>query len=245
MNPSRVWTLVKGELLRLNKYNVFAISILVAIIWGAVLYFLDSNVLASVLPLVLIVDSTMMSIMYIGSVMFFEKTESTISTMLVTPATNAELVLSKVLANTLHNLFSSVLIIIVFVIIKDVQIHYVLILVGIVLATAFHTILGLFMAYYQKNFTSMLVNIMIFGFALMAPSILYQLNVIHGDWLQYVMLINPIQAGAEVIGGGFVGYTYVWQYYFSLAYLIIGIYLLYRFLVLPKFQDYAIRQSGV
>ncbi|HOO44536.1 MAG TPA: ABC transporter permease, partial [Bacillota bacterium] len=210
MNPSRVWTLVKGELLRLNKYNVFAISILVAIIWGAVLYFLDSNVLASVLPLVLIVDSTMMSIMYIGSVMFFEKTESTISTMLVTPATNAELVLSKVLANTLHNLFSSVLIIIVFVIIKDVQIHYVLILVGIVLATAFHTILGLFMAYYQKNFTSMLVNIMIFGFALMAPSILYQLNVIHGDWLQYVMLINPIQAGAEVIGGGFVGYTYVW-----------------------------------
>lgn len=245
MNPSRIWVLVKGELLRLNKYNVFAISILVALIWSALLYFLNADVLATVLPLVLIVDSTMMSIMYIGSVMFFEKTESTISTMLVTPATNAELVLSKVLANTIHNLFSSILIIIAFVLIRHVEIHYLLILVGIVLATAFHTILGLFMAYYQKNFTNMLVNIMIFGFLLMAPSILYQLNVIHGEWLKYVLLINPIQAGAEVIGGGFNGYVYGWEYYYSLAYLFIGGLLIYRFLVLPKFQDYAIRQSGV
>lgn len=245
MNLNRVWTLVKGELLRLHKYNVLSISILVAFIWGVVLFFLDMEILGAVLPMVLIVDATMMSIMYIGSVMFFEKNESTISTMLVTPASNAELVLSKVLANTINNLFSSILIIIVFVAIRDVQLNYFLMFVGIVLATAFHTILGFYMAYYQKNFTGMLVNIMIFAFALMVPTVLFELNVIRGDWIQYVLLINPIQAGAEVINGGFKSYVFEWQYYYSLGYLLIGMILLYRFLVLPKFHDYSVKQSGV
>lgn len=245
MNPNRIWTLVKGELLRLHKYNVLTISILVAFIWGVILFFLDMDILGKVLPLVLIVDATMMSIMYIGSVMFFEKTESTISTMLVTPSTNSELVLSKVLANTIHNLISSFLIIIVFVIFKDVKLNYLLMVVGIVLATAFHTILGFYMAYYQKNFTGMLVNIMIFSFALMVPSVLYQLNVIKADWFPYVLLINPIQAGAELINGGFDGYVFEWEYFFSLGYMLIGMILIYRFLVLPKFKDYAIKQSGV
>lgn len=231
--------------MRLNKYNVFAISILIALMWSAILYFLDSNILDKVLPMVLLVDATMMSIMFIGSVMFFEKNESTISTMLVTPASNAELVLSKVLANTVHNMFSSILIIGAFVWIKHVEINYLLMFVGITLATAFHTILGLFMAYYQKNFTGMLVNIMIFAFGLMVPTVLYMLNVIKGDWVQYLMALSPIQAASEVIGGGFTTYTYAWQYYFSLGYMLIGAILIYRFLVLPKFQDYAVKQSGV
>ncbi|MBN2540988.1 MAG: ABC transporter permease [Bacilli bacterium] len=245
MKASRVWVLVKGELLRLNKYNIFAISILVAIIWGVMLYFVNSTILATLLPMVLLVDASMMSIMYIGSVMFFEKSEFTISTMLVTPSTNAELVLSKVLANTIHNLFSSVLIIIAFVLLKDVKLNYFLIFVGIVVTTTFFTIFGYYMAYFQKNFTGMLVNIMIFAFALLIPSLLYEVHVITADWFQYVLVINPFQAGAELIGGGFKDYVFEWQYYFSLAYLLIGTVLVYRFLVLPKFHDYSIRQSGV
>lgn len=245
MNLNRLWVLVKGELLRLNKYNVFAISTLVALIWGLLLFFVNSEVFNALLPLILLIDASMMSIMYIGSVMFFEKNESTISTMLVTPSTNAELVLSKVLANTLHNLFSSFLIVLVFVLIKDVQLNYFLIFIGIILTTTFHTILGFYMAYYQKNFTGMLVNIMIFAFALMVPSVLYELNVITGDWIQYVMMINPIQAGAELINGGFIGYAFTWKYFVGLGYMLIGAILLYRFLVLPKFQDYSVKQSGV
>ena len=106
---SRLAILVKGELSRLNKYNVFSISILVAIIWGVVLFLLDESMLGSILPFVLVMDATMMSVMYIGSVMYFEKSESTISTMLVTPSSNKELVLSKVLANTIHNIFAGAL----------------------------------------------------------------------------------------------------------------------------------------
>ncbi len=245
MNPNRVLVLVKGELIRLNKYNVFAISILLALIWGVMLYFVNNDILKALLPMILLIDASMMSIMYIGAIMFFEKNESTISTMLVTPSSNPELVLSKVLANTIHNLFSSILIIIAFVLLKHIELNYLMMLLGIILTTAFFTILGFYMAYFQKNFTGMLVNLMIFSFALLVPTVLYEVNVIKADWFQYVLIFNPIQAGSELISGGFKAYAFEWQYYFSLLYLLIGSIFVYRFLVLPKFHDYAIRQSGV
>jgi fluoroquinolone transport system permease protein len=240
--------LVKGELQRLNKYNVTSISILVAIIWGLILYFVDATALESMLPFILLLDASMMSVMYIGSVMFFEKTESTISTMLVTPATSSELVLSKVLANTIHNMFSSALIIVVFYFVRDVELNWFLIFLGIIATTTFFTIAGLYLAYFQKNFTGMLVNIMMFSFALLIPTALYEFGVLTGDAWKYVLLINPLQAGAESIGAGFTGYfdfQETWIYILSISYMIIGSVLVYKLLVLPKFHDYAIKQSGV
>lgn len=242
---SRLMLLVKGELQRLHKYNVFSISILVAVIWGFVLFFIKEDLLGSILPFVLTIDATMMSVMYIGAVMHFEKSESTISTMLVTPVTNSEMVLSKVIANTIHNLVSSSLLIIVFVVIKDVDLNIFLVFLGIISATAFFTIGGLCLAYYQKDFTGMLVNIMILAFALFIPTALYMFNVLTGDFWEYFLLLNPVQAGQEVIVGSFDGYEFTYKYYVSLTYMIIGAVLLYRFLAIPKFQKYAVRQSGV
>lgn len=244
---NRLLVLVKGELQRLNKYNMTSISVLVAFIWGVILFFVNSTILEHLLPLVLMMDATMMAIMYVGSVMFFEKSESTISTMLVTPVTNQELLLSKLIANTLHNMFASALIIIVFVVFKDVQLNYFLIVIALIVATAFHTLLGIVMAYYQKDFTGMLVNIMIFMFALGIPSILFTLGVIGGNIWEFTLLLSPIQSASILIEGSFTeyGFEFNYKYYFSLGYLTIGGILLYKLIALPKFQDYAVKESGV
>lgn len=242
---SRLAVLIKGELERLHKYNFTFISILIAFIWGVILFFLDDDSLGTILPFVLMMDATMMAVMYVGAVMYFEKNESTISTLLVTPISNAELILSKVISYTIHNLLSAVLLIIVFVVIRDVQLNYFLILLGIIMATAFHTIAGIVLSYYQKDFTGMLVQIMILSFALFIPSALVAFGVLSGDFWDIIMLVNPIQAAQEVIGGGFIGYEFEFEYYFSLSYLIIGGALLYRFVALPGFQNYAVKQSGV
>ena len=242
---SRLWVLVKGELHRLNKYNMTFISILVAFIWGVMLFFVNSDILAALLPVVIILDSTMMALMYVGSLMYFEKSESTISTMLVTPVSNSELLLSKLLANTVHNMFSSALLIIVFVVIKDVQINYILITIGIIIATASHTLLGIVMAYFSKDFTGVLMSVMTFSLAMMTPVILLMLNIIEGEIWEAILIINPIQAASEIIRVGFVGTTITYKYYLSLGYLFFGGIILYKFYALPKFQDYAIKQSGV
>lgn len=245
MMNSRLLVLIKGELVRLHKYNVFSISVLVAFIWGLILFFLDEALLGSLLPFVLLIDATLMGVIYIGAVTHFEKTESTISTLLVTPIKNSELVLSKVIANILHNLFSASLIIIVFIFLKDVDINIFLIYLALISSTAFFTVGGLCLNYYQKDFTTMLVNIMIISFVLLIPSALYLFGILSSPVWEYILLFNPIQAAQEIIMGAFSGYEFTYRYAISLTYMILGSILLYRFFALPKFQDYAVKQSGV
>ena len=254
MNMSRLGVLIKGELARLNKYGVFSISILVAFIWGVVLFLISDDALRGLLPFVLFLDATMMSIMYIGAEMHFEKTESTISTMLVTPVSNNEMVLSKVLANTIHNLGSSMLIVLVFFaageleFINPLGISWLLLVLGIIVATTTFTILGLVLSYYQKDFTDMLVNMFVLVIFLMIPSVLLLFGVIEGQFWQDFMLVNPMQAAQNVIGGAFhvngeleLGY----EYYVSMGYMVLGGLGLYFLMAIPRFQDYAVRQSGV
>jgi fluoroquinolone transport system permease protein len=245
MKNNRLFLLIKGELLRLHKYNVTAISVLIAFIWGVVLFFVDLDIFNALLPFLILVDATMMSIMYIGSVMFFEKKESTLSTILVTPVKNSEIILSKILANTIHNLISSSLIIIVFVILKDVKLNYFLMFLAILLVTAFFTGMGLLLSYFQKDFTTMLTNLMILMFIFLLPSALYEFNVLKADIWEYILLINPIQAAQEMIRLGFRGQEMDWKYLYSLGYIVIGGLASYKFLILPKFSDYAVSISGV
>ena len=249
---NRLGVLIKGELVRLNKYGVFSISILVAVIWGVVLFLIDSDYLATFLPFVLLLDATMMSVMYIGAEMHFEKTESTISTMLVTPCTNSELVASKTLANTIHNLISSLMIIGVFYIagkleyIVDPGIKILPLLMAVIIITSTFTILGLILSYYQKDFTEMLVNMFVIVIFLMTPSLLLMFGVLEGEVWENVMLINPFQAAQELLRGGFESTEPLgFEYYVSLGYMLFGGIILYFTLAIPKFQDYAVRQSGV
>jgi len=244
---SRLAVLVKGELSRLNKYNVFSISILVTLIWGVILFLVNEELLGELLPMILLLDSTMMSMMYIGSVMHFEKNESTISSMLITPTTNSELVASKVIANVIHNLVNSILLITVFAIFKGSSFHWSipLLLLGVILSTSFFTIAGLVMGYYQKDFTGMLVNIMIFGFGFLIPTILFQFSIITGPVWENILLLNPVQAASEIIAGSTDGYEFGYKFIVGIVYMGIGSIVVYLFLAIPKFQNYAIRQSGV
>ena len=245
MKTNRLTLLVKGELLRLQKYNVIFISVFIAIVWGIVLFFVNSDLFNALLPFLILIDATMMSLMYIGSVMFFEKKESTLSSVLVTPVTNQEIILSKIIANTIHNLFSTSLIIIAFIFIKQVEINYLLMVIAIILVTAVFTGWGLLLSYFQKDFTTMLTNLMLLMFLFLLPSALYGFGVLKSPAWEYILLLNPIQAAQEVIMGGFRNIDLEWQYYFSLGYLIIGGLLSYKFLILPKFNDYAVSISGV
>ncbi len=242
---SRLWVLVKGELYRLNKYNMTSISVFVAFMWGVMLFFVNADILATLLPMVVLIDATMMALMYVGAVMYFEKSESTISTMLVTPVSNSELLLSKLIANTFHNMGSSALIIAVFVIIKDVQVEYFHIFLGIFIVTGSFTLLGIIMAYFTKDFTGVLMVVMTFSMVLMTPVILLMMGIIEGEFWEVALLINPIESAREIISAGFTGFKITFKYYISLGYLSIGGILLYIFFALPKFQDYAVKQSGV
>ena len=72
--------LVKGELFRLNKYNVILVSLLVVIVWSIMLYLIEDPIIfSSIISIIILLDVTMMTVLYTGSVLNFEKTESTTS----------------------------------------------------------------------------------------------------------------------------------------------------------------------
>lgn len=238
--------LVKGELKRLNKYKVTTVTFVVAFIWFLMLYFIDDiNLLSTMLPFIILIDATMMSILYIGAMMFFEKTESTISTMLVTPVSNKDLILAKVIANTIQMLASSMLIVIVFFFIKQVEVKWILVIISILLSVSFHSLLGFVFSFHSKDFTSMLVGVSLYSFVFLIPPILNSFDVFFkGEVWEYILLILPSQAAIKLIEVGF-GAPIGIKYYLSLAIIIMAGILLFRYYVLPKYKDYAVKQSGV
>ena len=243
---NKLIVLLKGELTRLTKYHVTTVSILVAMMWFLLLYFLDDNdLLAQMLPFVILIDATMMSVIFIGSVMFFEKTESTFSTMLVTPVSNEELILSKALANTIHSLFSSMLVIIAFFIIKDVTVYWYYVIPALALSIFMHSLLGFVFSFHSKDFTTLLVNVMIYSFLIVIPVVLHYFGLIlKGDLWDYVLLIIPTQSAIELIELSFTGDFLLRSgiaIFVLIAYTILG----YQFYVKPKFKEYAVKQSGV
>ncbi len=242
---NKVWILVQGELTRLHKYNVTTISFVVALMWGAMLYFIGDDLLGTLLPMVILMDATMMALMYVGAIMYFEKSESTISTLLVTPVSNSDILLSKVIANTLHNMFSSALIIIAFTFLSDIEINYFLVTIAIFISTGLHTVIGICMSYTTKDFTRLLMRVISFAFILMLPSLLMFFDVIDGLFWEIINLVNPINAALQLITASFGDAVIEWEFWVSLGYLLVGGPLLYFFYALPKFQEYAVRQSGV
>lgn len=242
---NRLVLLIKGELQRLHKYNVTSISFGVAILWALMLYFIGDDLLPTLLPMVLLLDATMMSLMYVGAIMYFEKSESTISTLLVTPATKDELLLAKIISNTIHNLFSSGLIILAFTLLSDLDMKYLLLFLAVLISTAIHTVIGICMSYTTKDFTRLLMRVISFAFILMIPAILYNFELIEGLFWEIINLLNPINGALELLQVSFGDMDITWKYYFSLAYLIFGGIALYYFYAKPKFQEYAVRQSGV
>ena len=246
MKNNLLLILIKGELQRLTKYNVTTISFVVALMWFLILYFInDAGLLNSLLPMVLVIDATMMSIMFIGAIMFFEKSESTLSTMMVTPVSSQDFVLSKAIANTIHTVISSMLVVIVFFFVREVEIQWLLLILALIVSVFFHSLLGFFFSFHSKDFTGMLVGVISYAFLVMVPSLLNNFDVaFKGETWEYILLILPTQATIKLIEVGF-GAPIEAKFFISLAFLVIIGTLGYFFYVLPKFKTYAVKQSGV
>ncbi len=243
---SKLGILIKGELTRLTKYHVTTVSVLVALVWFLLLYFIDdNNLLSQMLPFVIMIDATMMSVIFIGSVMFFEKTESTFSTMLVTPVTNEELILSKAIANTIHSLFSSMLVIVAFFIVKDVTVYWYYIIPTLALSIFMHSLLGFVFSFHSKDFTTLLVNVMIYSFVIVIPVALHYFNLIlKADLWNNLLLIIPTQSAIELIELSFTG-DFTLRSGIAIVILILYAIFGYYLYVKPKFKEYAVKQSGV
>ena len=91
----------------------------------------------------------------------------------------------------------------------------------------------------------MLVGVMMYSFVFLIPPTLNLFNILFkGEVWEHVLLILPTQAAIKLIEVGF-GAEIELKFYISLGVILFGGLALYKFYILPKFKDYAIKQSGV
>jgi fluoroquinolone transport system permease protein len=236
--------LVRSEFIRLAKYNLFGASFAVALIWIAVTAFLDLNELLMFLPLVFLMESSLMTALLVGAEMFYEKKEHTISSMLISPMTTQVYLASKILAHTLNSyvIFTLIALALVFFHTQWLLMHW--LYLAVLLISALYVLVGLILSYYSKDFTALLMNYALFTISLVFPSVMVLLGWAP-NWLESLLFYSPIEVTLRLMQPAIEGLNNWGQWWIDVLYTSVLTFGLYAWVVKPNFKAYATRDLGV
>jgi fluoroquinolone transport system permease protein len=240
---NRLSVLVKGEFDRLNKYNLFTANFVTLLFWVALAWFLEGEVLQHFLPVIFLMDSVMMTVLLVGATLFYEKKEHTINSIMITPVTEDEYLLAKVTVNVINSLITVLFISVAVYLIKDVTYNYLLLVPAVIIVTAVHTLIGTWFSYSAKDFTSLLVNFIVYSFIFLLPSVFAAFGLIEASVAKYFIVLPP-EASSILINTGFQDVA-PWKIIVSYGYLALLATVLYKYLIKPKFNDYLMKETGV
>ncbi len=185
-------TLLKSEMKRLVKYKILTISLAVSVLWMAMLYLIGRENAAGFVGLFIALDASVMSIIMLGASLFFEREENTLKPLLVTPVSVAQIIGVKVLSSIYVALQSAVLVSLFVRFVMDIEVQFVALILLVALIATVHSMIGFFLAMTAKDFTGLLVNMILYTFIFAIPSLLVTLDVISG-WVETLLWISPIQ----------------------------------------------------
>ncbi len=239
----RLLVLVKGEFNRLNKYNLFTAHFVVLMVWVGLAWFFEAAELKAFVPFIFLMDATMMTILLVGATLFYEKQEHTINSIMVSPVTGDQYLLSKVVVNVLNSFVTVVFISAALYFMKGVVYNYFLLVPAVVVVAASHTIIGIWLSYHAKSFSSLLVNYIIYVFVFLLPTVLAMLGIIGEAAARFLIVLPPDTA--NILISAMVREVDPWRLVFGYAYLILLSVVLYRYIVRPWFDWYVMREVGV
>ncbi len=235
--------LLAGELQRMMRYHILGAGLVVAIIWLIVLHFTEIFGVATMLPLLLFFDTTSMSILLIGVMLFFEKQEGTIRSLQVAPINRGEQVLAKTGGNILSNVQTLVILYLYAWIFKEIDLSFFALLMAVIIVGLLHSLVGFLLTYRSRGFTELLMGMMVYLFIFMIPVVLEQTGLIQNEIATGILYLAPTKA-AFILLNASAGVVETWEVIFSASYLIIASGVLMYF-VLKKFNEFAQKESGV
>lgn len=241
---NRLQHLVKSEFNRLIKYNLFTASFVVALIWVVVGYFLSEDEFISFLPFVFLMEASAMTALLIGAEMFFEKKEHTISSMLISPMKESEYLIAKIIANVLNLYVMFGIIAGSMFFLKDFLFGFHWLAIGVILVTAYYVFIGILLSYVSKDFTALLLNYMLMMIVLVFPTLMVQVGLLDAIWSDYLYW-TPTDVTMRLLNASIQPSVNIVDYGLDSLYVLVLSYILYKFLVLPFFKDYATKDLGV
>jgi len=235
-------TLLAGELQRMKKYNIFTAGILVDLLWIAVLYFTDMEDITSLIPMLVYMDTTAMSMVLVGATLFYERQEGTIRSILVAPIAKSEYILAKTFANIISDLITLLMIYGYGKLFKEVNLNLFGLIGAVILIAFFHSLVGFLLTFNSKDFTEMLMAMMKYTFVFSIPVLLKQIGYIKSKIVDRILFIVPTKS-ASILLESTTGGMDTWRILFAIGYLIIASLLLFR-VVCKKLGEFQVKEGG-
>lgn len=214
-------TMLKWDVILQSRYKIIHLSILSVIIYYMSLVAVPSINTIEFKTLYLVMDPTLIGIMFVGALVLFEKTENTLQALIVTPMETRTYFFSKIISLTVLSLVSGFLFVFLA---HGIQFHYLYMIAGIVLTSIFLILLGFLMVARCKSINEYL-GLMILAFLLLFVPPLLDIS---GIYEHVVFYLWPSQAAFLLFDGVF-GTVSFFDTAYSIIYLtiwIIGFYVL-------------------
>ena len=240
---SNFGVLFTGELQRMVRYSIIGASILVSGLWILVLHFTEVQDVGVILPLLLFVDAVSMAIILIGVTLFFEKQEGTLKTLLVSPISKMEYVLAKTSANIVSNVLTLVILYSYAWLFREVNLSFTALLGAVVVIAVFHSLVGFWFSYYSAEFTDLLINMFKYLLVFSLPIFFEAAGLITNEFVLNLMHVLPTKAAMTLLQAS-GGEAALGEVFFSAVYLVGGAAILLH-VVLNKFDEFAVKESGV
>ena len=204
---------IKWDLLRQQRYQIFAAAALLTVIYIALLRFLPLEGQHAVIITMIYSDPTSLGLLFIGAIYLFEKSENTLAALAVTPMRPWHYLLSKTLTLSLLAVLCSIIMMLAAV---GQDFHLVYFVLGIGLSASLFTLLGFTLASGCNSFNEYIMKMALIMLPVALP-ILDLFGVWPGPW-NYVI---PVQAGLVLLEASLSSIAN-WEIIYGTLYLLVA-----------------------
>jgi fluoroquinolone transport system permease protein len=235
---NKFFALIKGEVIRLWRYQITLFGLIVSAIWIILLAVVSKEEANALLPQLIVLDSGLMAIILLGAAYFYEKQEGTMKAVLVSPTSPAVLLSAKIIGTLMGNLLSVFLMWLTMLVVHQSVFPIFAALGLVIIITLTHLSIGYVLIYWSKDFMDLLLKYTFIVLVLFVPTILVSLEILT-DGLENLAYISPTYSGQILI-------SQLWNTETEsilVAWILTIVYPLglFPFYILPQFRKEAIR----
>jgi fluoroquinolone transport system permease protein len=158
------------------KYGLYTAGAVLTLVWVGILSLFSGEAIRLAVPIVLLSDISTMGLLFIGSIIFFERGQGSIAAVITTPLKTKEYIVSKIVSLTLFITMYSLLLTLLTSWFKGQTLNMLMLFIASVLIAVEYTLIGFYLSTFFKKFTDFLLP-MGLVFAIMNLPIFTMFNI--------------------------------------------------------------------
>lgn len=210
-----------------QKQGFFMIYLVISFLYILLLTQIPESFRMQILPFVIFSDPSVLGLFFIGGILLLEKQQGILQSIVVTPLSSMEYMISKVASLTLVALFAGILI---SAFIAGQEVNYFSLMVGIILTSSFFTLMGILIACRARTVNGFFVKMIPVMLLLVLPAFL-----LIPFWDQGLLSIIPTVACLRMVYGAYHGNS-LGEMVFQIGYMGVLNFFLFKYTV-NKFEE--------